>query len=117
MRQACKEPFSNGFLHWSRVKDLGHEMINGCDRLSYLPNDISMLQQLQTLLVFIVGTSFENDIRQLKRLRLKAELSIRKLYNVKRGNEASHTNLNDKTKLHSLGLSWVDSSKDFIMQN
>ncbi|KAI9199969.1 hypothetical protein LWI28_000920 [Acer negundo] len=90
-------------------------MINGCDKLSHLPDCIGNLIQLQTLPTFIVGTGNHQGLRQLHRLPLVGELNIRQLEN-------SNTifdpdNLRKKQKLHSLGLSWRNDHDDLIMTN
>ncbi|XP_007018346.2 PREDICTED: putative disease resistance protein RGA3 [Theobroma cacao] len=88
----------------ARMCMLRHLIINNCERLPCLPDDIGALFLLQTLPIFIVSNE-SDDLRQLKRLRLRGELTIRNLENVK---EEVNAVISKMKFLHSLELSWGD---------
>ncbi|XP_022765944.1 disease resistance protein RGA2-like [Durio zibethinus] len=88
----------------ARLCMLRHLIINDCERLTCLPDYIGALFQLRTLPIFFVSKESDN-FKQLKRLRLRGELTIRNLENVKQ--ELKGIILEMKN-LHSLELSWGD---------
>ncbi|KAA3453949.1 disease resistance protein RGA2-like isoform X1 [Gossypium australe] len=94
----------------ARLLQLRHLIINGCERLTRLPGNFGRLHYLQTLPLFIVSNETnlrENDnLIGLRRLKLKGELPIRKLENVKL-EFLAQANLVEKNLL-SLELSWGD---------
>ncbi|KAK8708245.1 hypothetical protein V6N13_059289 [Hibiscus sabdariffa] len=62
------------------------DCINDCERLTCLPDNLAALIQLQTLPIFIVSNEIGN-FKQLSRLQLRGELTIRNLENT--GRESS----------------------------
>ncbi|KAK4851289.1 hypothetical protein QYF36_013874 [Acer negundo] len=102
-------------MRLARLINLRHLMINGCDKLSHLPDCIGNLIQLQTLPTFIVGTGNHQGLKQLQFLPLVGELNIRQLENA--NTRFDSANLRMKPKLHSLGLSWRNDHDDLIMTN
>ncbi|KAJ1383723.1 Virus X resistance protein-like, coiled-coil domain [Sesbania bispinosa] len=100
-----------------KLFNLRHLMINGCDRLSHMPEHIGRLVQLQTLPVFIAGTEASKSLTQLQRLKLKGELHIKQMEHVKQASEARVTNFRGKPQLHSLSLSWKNYCEDLTMRN
>ncbi|KAK2660011.1 hypothetical protein Ddye_006544 [Dipteronia dyeriana] len=101
----------------TRLRKLRRLMINGCDKLSHLPDRIGNLIQLQTLPTFIVGTGNHQGLTQLHRLPLVGELNIRQLENANSRYDRIMVNLRMKPKLRSLGLSWRNNHDDLIMRN
>ncbi|XXG50779.1 hypothetical protein AAC387_Pa02g4711 [Persea americana] len=77
-----------------------------------MPVHIGKLKCLQTLPIFIVGTSMGCRIRELKDLNLCGELFIKSLENVKDANDSKEANLKNKQNLHTLGLSWNSCDND-----
>ncbi|KAJ8646475.1 hypothetical protein MRB53_008223 [Persea americana] len=77
-----------------------------------MPVHIRKLKCLQTLPIFIVGTSMGCRIRELKDLNLRGELFIKSLENVKDANDSKEANLKHKQNLHTLGLSWNSCDND-----
>ncbi|XXG50771.1 hypothetical protein AAC387_Pa02g4705 [Persea americana] len=77
-----------------------------------MPVHIGKLKCLQTLPIFIVGTSMGCRIRELKDLNLRGELFIKSLENVKDANDSKEANLKHKQNLHTLGLSWNTCDND-----
>ncbi|KAJ1386915.1 P-loop containing nucleoside triphosphate hydrolase [Sesbania bispinosa] len=100
-----------------KLFNLRHLMINGCDRLSHMPEHTGRLLQLQTLPVFIAGTEASKSLTQLQRLELKGELHIKQMEHVKQASEARVTNFRGKSQLHSLSLSWKNYCDDLTMRN
>ena len=106
------------------MMDLRHLNIKDCARLTHLPPLIGQLGSLQTLPIFIVGRTFEDDLSQLLHLHdLRGELKIKQLENV----TADHLFYIERItsyypsmltrvecmQIYSLGLSWgnVDEGK------
>ncbi|XVF36522.1 hypothetical protein REPUB_Repub19eG0065200 [Reevesia pubescens] len=81
---------------------LRHLIINDCQRLTCLPDDIGALFQLQTLPIFFISKERDN-FEQLRKLRLRGELTIRNLENVK---QEQISGILTMKNLHSLELSW-----------
>ncbi|RWR74856.1 putative disease resistance protein RGA3 isoform X1 [Cinnamomum micranthum f. kanehirae] len=77
-----------------------------------MPVHIGKLKCLQTLPIFIVGTSKGCRIRELKDLNLRGELFIKSLENVKDANDSKEANLKHKQNLRTLGLSWNSCDND-----
>ncbi|KAK1554288.1 hypothetical protein Q3G72_010158 [Acer saccharum] len=104
-------------MRLARLVNLRHLMINGCDKLSHLPDGIGNLFQLQTLPTFIVGTGKYQGLKQLYHLPLVGELNIRQLENANTRSDSRFANLLMKPKLRLLGLSWRNDHGDLIMRN
>lgn len=94
-----------------KLFNLRHLMIDGCQRLSHMPERIEQLPKLQTLPMFIAGTEPSKSLTQLQRLKLKGELHIKQMEHVNKANEAKLANLRGKRQLHSLSLSWKNSDE------
>ncbi|XP_044499793.1 disease resistance protein RGA2-like isoform X1 [Mangifera indica] len=101
----------------TKIFKLRHLIINGCDRLSHLPDNIGRLLQLQTLPIFIVGTQASQSLKQLYRLPIGGELKIQRLENAVFVPGAIDANLRDKPKLRSVGLSWGSNHDGSMMRN
>ncbi|CAA7398477.1 unnamed protein product [Spirodela intermedia] len=78
-------------------------------KLQSTPPGIGRLRSLETLSRFIVGTEDGCGLSQMKDLKLRGELWISKLENVRRPEDARQANLRNKDYLHSLTLEWSDS--------
>ncbi|KAK5824063.1 hypothetical protein PVK06_018826 [Gossypium arboreum] len=98
-----------------RLCMLRHLIINDCERLTCLPDNIGQLFHLQTLPIFIVSNKTDN-FKQLARLQLRGELTIKNLEDVKQEIRAVILGMKN---LHSLELSWGDDHKrlDLKVQN
>ncbi|MCH80645.1 NBS-LRR resistance protein [Trifolium medium] len=90
----------------SKLFNLKHLLIDGCNRLTHMPEHIGKMLKLQTLPMFIVGTESSKSLTQLQRLHLKGELHIKQMEHVKHATEAKLVNLRGKSQLYSLSLSW-----------
>ncbi|KAG8491917.1 hypothetical protein CXB51_015285 [Gossypium anomalum] len=102
-------------MNLDRLCMLRHLIINDCERLTCLPDNIGQLFHLQTLPIFIVSNKTDN-FKQLARLRLRGELTIKNLEDVKQEIRAVILGMKN---LHSLELSWGDDHKrlDLKVQN
>ncbi|KAK8290952.1 hypothetical protein V6Z12_D06G031600 [Gossypium hirsutum] len=99
----------------ARLYMLRHLIINDCERLTCLPDNIGKLFHLQTLPIFIISNKTDN-FKQLARLQLRGELTIKNLEDVKKETTAVILGMKN---LHSLELSWGDDHKrlDLNVQN
>ncbi|KAJ0093049.1 hypothetical protein Patl1_26464 [Pistacia atlantica] len=88
-------------------------MIDGCDRLSHLPDNIGLLLELQTLPIFIVGTGKSQSLGQLYRLALRGRA---KHSTVGKSNRTD-ANLRNRPKLRSIGFSWGSNHDESMMRN
>jgi Leucine-rich repeat (LRR) protein len=89
------------------MKSLVYIDIRGCYSLRFMPCGMGELTCLRKLGIFIVGKEDGRGIEELGRLNnLAGELSITYLDNVKNSTDARSVNLNLKTALLSLTLSW-----------
>ncbi|CAA6662094.1 unnamed protein product [Spirodela intermedia] len=77
-------------------------------KLQSTPPGIGRLRSLETLSRFIVGTEDGCGLSQMKDLKLRGELWISKLENVRRPEDARQANLRNKDYLDSLTLEWSD---------
>ncbi|KAK3021470.1 hypothetical protein RJ639_047642 [Escallonia herrerae] len=97
----------------TKLMNLRHLIIKDCTRLTRMPS-LKMLQNLQTLPVFIVGNKFEESLFQLVHLNLRGELKIRNLKKV--GNVIPDLCLEQK-QLYSLKLSWGNDEKSDLFSS
>eukprot|EP00258_Populus_trichocarpa_P028503 XP_024444522.1 putative disease resistance protein RGA4 [Populus trichocarpa] len=89
------------------MKNLVYIDIRACYSLRFMPCGMGELTCLRKLGIFIVGKEDGRGIEELGRLNnLAGELSITYLDNVKNSTDARSANLNLKTALLSLTLSW-----------
>ncbi|KAG6742076.1 hypothetical protein POTOM_055362 [Populus tomentosa] len=89
------------------MKSLVYIDIRGCYSLLFMPCGMGELTCLRKLGIFVVGKEDGRGIGELGRLNnLAGELSITDLDNVKNSTDARSANLNLKTALLSLTLSW-----------
>jgi Leucine-rich repeat (LRR) protein len=90
-----------------RMQSLVYVDITYCFSLRFMPLGMGELTCLQKLGIFVVGKEDGRGIEELGRLNnLAGELSITDLDNVKNSTDARSANLNLKTALLSLNLSW-----------
>ncbi|XP_010917835.2 disease resistance protein RGA2 [Elaeis guineensis] len=90
-----------------KMKNLRHLCIIGCPRLTQMPPKMRQLRNLRTLSVFVVSERDGSSIVELQDLNLiGSSLEIRNLHKVKDPKEAMQVNLEAKTNLQSLTLSW-----------
>ncbi|KAJ6370968.1 hypothetical protein OIU77_001471 [Salix suchowensis] len=100
------------------MKSLVYLDITGCNALRFMPSGMGQLMSLQKLTVFIVGKEEGRHIGELRSLNnLAGELSITDLDNVKNLTDAKSANLNSKTALLSLTLSWEGNGRHDIPNN
>ncbi|PNS96618.1 hypothetical protein POPTR_017G127800v4 [Populus trichocarpa] len=89
------------------MKSLVYVDITYCNSLQFMPCGMGELTCLRKLGIFIVGKEDGRGIEELGRLdNLAGELRITYLDNVKNSKDARSANLNLKTALLSLTLSW-----------
>jgi hypothetical protein len=89
------------------MKSLVYIDIRGCYSLRFMPCGMGELTCLRKLGIFVVGKEDGRGIGELGRLdNLAGELSITDLDNVRNSKDARSANLNLKTALLSLTLSW-----------
>ncbi|CAA7398478.1 unnamed protein product [Spirodela intermedia] len=81
-------------------------------KLQSTPPGIGRLRSLETLSRFIVGTEDGCGLSQMKDLKLRGELWISKLENVRRPEDARQANLRNKDYLDSLTLEWSDPEEN-----
>ncbi|KAM5575190.1 hypothetical protein ABKV19_014236 [Rosa sericea] len=67
----------------AKLRNLRHLNIDDCPRLAGMPPSMGILQQLQTLPVYIVGRNFETSIFQLSSMNLQGKLKIKCLEEAK----------------------------------
>ncbi|KAG6743222.1 hypothetical protein POTOM_054172 [Populus tomentosa] len=90
-----------------RMQSLVYVDITYCFSLRFMPIGMGELTCLRKLGIFVVGKEDGRGIEELGRLNnLAGELSITDLDNVKNSSDARSANLNLKTALLSLTLSW-----------
>ncbi|XP_011021421.1 PREDICTED: putative disease resistance protein RGA4 isoform X2 [Populus euphratica] len=89
------------------MKSLVYIDIRGCYSLRFMPCGMGELTCLRKLGIFVVGKEYGRGMGELGRLNnLAGELSITDLDNVKNSKDARSANLNLKTALLSVTLSW-----------
>ncbi|KAI5559538.1 hypothetical protein BDE02_17G118200 [Populus trichocarpa] len=101
------------------MKSLVYLDITACDSLQFMPCGMGQLICLRKLTMFIVGGENGRRISELESLNnLAGELSIAYLVNVKNLEDAKSANLELKTALLSLTLSWNGNrTKSVIQEN
>ncbi|XP_057735715.1 putative disease resistance protein RGA4 [Arachis stenosperma] len=97
--------------HLTRLLNLRHLVLEGCDSLSEMCPDIHKLCELRTLSVYIVKSKKGHNLSELHSLNLGGELSIKGLENVRSRSEAQDANLKGKEDLKVLYLRWKNSGK------
>ncbi|QHN75855.1 putative disease resistance protein RGA1 [Arachis hypogaea] len=90
----------------TRLQNLRHLVLSGCDSLSHMCPDIHKLCELRTLSVYIVKSEKGHSLAELCHLNLGGKLSIKGLENVGGVCEAQDANLKGKDDLRELSLSW-----------
>ncbi|KAG1333953.1 putative Disease resistance protein RGA2 [Cocos nucifera] len=94
-----------------KMRDLRHLCIGGCDHLTQMPPKMRQLSNLRTLSMFAVGEEDGCSIGELQDLNLiGGSLQIKNLNNVKNPKETMQANLEVKSNLQSLTLSWNEHS-------
>ncbi|KAL8497396.1 hypothetical protein ACS0TY_020913 [Phlomoides rotata] len=103
----------------TNLTTLRHLNIEDCVSLCSMPPNIEKLKNLQTLPIFIVGLSPEENLLQLRNLSLRGELKIRHLENViiRDFVGAQKPELLVGNHLHTLSLSWGDDNEEKVGHN
>ncbi|KAG4946694.1 hypothetical protein AAZX31_15G176600 [Glycine max] len=98
------------------LKDLKQLSFNDCPKLSNLPPHIGMLTSLKILTKFIVGKEKGFSLEELGPLKLKRDLDIKHLGNVKSVMDAKEANMSSK-QLNKLWLSWERNEDSELQEN
>eukprot|EP00256_Glycine_max_P045444 XP_006597652.2 LOW QUALITY PROTEIN: disease resistance protein RGA2 [Glycine max] len=96
------------------LKALRQLSFNDCQELSSLPPQIGMLTSLRILTKFFVGKERGFRLEELGPLKLKGDLDIKHLGNVKSVRDSKEANMPSK-QLNKLRLSW-DKNEDSELQ-
>ncbi|RDX72819.1 Disease resistance protein RGA2, partial [Mucuna pruriens] len=97
------------------LKALQHLSLNDCFSLSSLPPRIGKLTSLRNLTKYFVGEERGFLLAELGALKLKGDLHVKNLQNVKSVMDAREAGMSSK-KLNKLQLSWDDMSEEWELQ-
>ncbi|XP_062028459.1 disease resistance protein RGA2-like [Rosa rugosa] len=102
----------------TKLRNLRHLNIDDCPRLAGMPPSMGILQQLQTLPVYIVGCNFETSIFQLSSMNLRGKLKTKCLEEAKIPFGNNMIKVWMKTReFYSLELLWQNDDGGKLDQN